>query len=97
MGDRKAERKEEEERGRRGGGEEGREGGEGSKEPGDFLAVKKALSPFQDDEAHQTVQTAHTMPHIQIFLVKHVILYTLAKCFSQQVHHTQRLDILWKE
>lgn len=77
--------------------EEGRKGGEGSKEPGDFLAVKKALSPFQDDEAHQTVQTAHTMPHIQIFLVKHVILYTLAKCFSQQVHHTQRLDILWKE
>lgn len=52
-GNRKAERGK-----REAGGKRGWEGGKN--QPGDFLAVKKALSPSQGDEAHQTLQTTAT-------------------------------------
>lgn len=85
------------EKGRREKGEEKR----GKSNRVTFLLLRRScllfrmMKPTRHYKQLQQIHlAAQPMPHIQIFTVRHSILYTLVKWFSQQKHHTQRLDIL---
>lgn len=96
MGERKEGREREEGR-REGERESEREKGEREENnPVTFLLLRRScllfrmMKPTRHYKQLQQIHlAAQPMPHVQIFTVRHSILYTLVKWFSQQEHHSQ--------
>lgn len=83
---------------RRGGGEGG--AGEGKNNPVTFLLLRRScllfrmMKPTRHYNQRQQIHLAAQPRLILRSSVRQIILFTLVRCFSQQEHHTQRLDIL---